>query len=132
MDKIVKYVQEHTLIKYHPPLLEEYVVSEAIVDNPKELIRLCLEKDCYVSNILWWHLIYNKIGSDIGALGGPPLLTDPENRYFAEICWMDDNFPESTTLQEYYEYLEKAKAEYPDHDIYPGLTITKKTGDHSL
>ena len=129
------YIKEHTLSGLSKPDLQEYIYSEVLVENPKELIEISLNAGCLVSSILWWDRLLLSQDSDYGI--SKIILTDgrsllpgirdirSKEHYFSETNVFKD-FDEGTTLEEYCEYIDCIKSMYSKNDFYPSLDIKRR------
>ncbi len=122
--KIEEYLKEHTIVKIGIPFIPEYICSEIIVNNPKELVPIVRESGCYISEIRWWHLTEISSGSSIG-YGGPRDPRRYDTHYYAEtdIC---REFDAPLQDEEYYEYFDRIKHSFSEFDLYPAFDIKKQ------
>ncbi len=115
------YLTNHLIVQCGIPS-SEFICSEAIVENPDELISAVRQTNYYISHVRWWD--YVKIGdvSPIG-YGGTRDPRNP-NYYFAEtdIC---RDFDTATTDKEYRDYLLQVKEKYSGYNILPAFDVKK-------
>ncbi len=120
---IADYLTEH-LIHNNIITLPEYLYSEVIVDEPKEFARIILENGCYICSILWWE--YARIGgSPQLGYGGFRDPRNPNEHFFSEtdIC---DVFLESSTLRDYWGYMDGIWRKYSHIPLFPAFDISRK------
>ena len=122
--EITKYLSNHTIINIGNNL-PGYVCCEVIVDNPKKLLSILKENDCYISEIRWWHRTTIALGSTIG-YGGPRDPSSPDSHYFAETD-ITRKFSSESTFGEYIDYLDQTKKSYSGFSLFPAFDIKKKT-----
>ena len=120
---LLQFINNHTIIR-NIRNLPNYLFAEVIVDNPLELVRHLESKDCFVSEILWWHRMRIGQASPIGG-GGPCDPRNPKDYYFAE-TFLSREFDSSTSMREYIEYIQSVHAQYPSFDLYPSFDILNK------
>ena len=134
--RLDEFLSRNTIVQIGQTL-PGYVICEAIVDNPKDLISIVKKNGCYISEIRWWEHAKIAVGSIIG-YGGPRDPREPSSYFFAEtdIYKVFDVF---TCDKDYYKYIEQVKKQYYNFDLFPAfdirpITCTGKscTGDGSV
>ena len=121
---LLDYIRKHTIISIGKLENNDCIIVEMISDNPKQLIEVILNNNCYISEIRWWDRASLSTKSRIG-YGGTCDPRDPKKYYFAEtdIC---NSFGPTTTLFEYINYLDNVRALYSEYDIYPAFDVYRK------
>lgn len=122
--KLFEYLKKHTIVSIGNPVCDRCLIVEMIPDNMKQVVKTILENGCYISEIHWWDRALISSGSSIG-YGGPADPRDPEKYFFAETD-IFASFEITTSIFDYYEYLDKVKTEYSDYDIYPAFDVCIK------
>lgn len=125
---ILQYIKMH-MITYigtgiMEPMVDEYLATEVILDDPQKFVNEITKSNYYVSLIRWWHRIPVNTSSSIG-YGGPLDPRDPDNFYFAE-THIEESFEKSTSYSQYIHYLSKIRDQYKNYDIYPAFDICSK------
>ena len=122
--KLLQYLKDHKIISIGTLVDDKCVIAEVIVDDPWELVKQVIESNCYISEMRWWDRASFSKKSQIG-YGGTRDPRDPQSFYFAEtdIC---SSFKETTTADEYIDYLNTIKSRYSQYDLYAAFDIYRK------
>lgn len=96
-------------------------LCENIVDDPKAFVRVVRENGYYISNILWWERAQIIAGSQIG-YGGPRDPKCPDTHFFSE-TYIQKKFDTVLRDEEYFEYFDSIKTEFPELELFAGFDI---------
>ena len=121
---ILQDLKKHIIVSIGCLKIDNCVMAEVIIDNPKEIVEQVIKSGCYISEIRWWDRVPISTQSGIG-YGGTPDPRDPQNYYFAETD-IFNSFPKDTTVSEYIKYLEDTKKQNFMYDLYPAFDIYQR------
>lgn len=117
-----KFIDSHLVIEigFQTP---HYVCSDAIVDDPKALIKIAIHDKLHIAQIQWWERTPVQSKPHIG-YGGP---IDPRSngKYFFSETMIFKDFDKTATESDYLQYMQEIHFMFPQYDLYPSFDIIK-------
>lgn len=119
-----EYIKNNKILSVGSLNEPKCICVEIIVKDPKEFVKLALDNECYVPEILWFDRVSIDEGSILGG-GGPRDPRESDRWYFAE-TYLHRSFTKDAKYEDFCDYFDFIKAQYPECDLYPAIDVYRK------